>query len=145
MFFVDAASFRGIYRDGLGHGKLQAVPPISSLLQVPTMDEHAARLRATIAEREQELRSVSEVDPETRAMLQEAVEEIQGTLRTSNSDATTEPHSLNERLNIAAAPLRRAVRAGNGFALQLVDVLEHFGHRRIILAGNLLADLHVLV
>lgn len=91
------------------------------------MDEHAARLRATIAELEQELRNVSEVDPDTRAMLQEAVEEIQGTLRTSNSAVTTEPHSLNERLNIAAAEFDTSHPGLAGLLRRVVDALSQLG------------------
>jgi uncharacterized membrane protein YccC len=94
------------------------------------MDDHSARLRATILELEQELRAVSEVDTETRAMLAEAIEEIQATLHTAPEPAegtSDEPDTLNERLTQAAADFDVSHPTLASLVRRVVDLLGQIG------------------
>jgi hypothetical protein len=91
------------------------------------MDEHANRLRATITELERELRSGRAVDPETRAMLMEAVEEIQSALHANTSAASTAPHTLNERLTRTAAEFDVSHPSLAGLLRRVVDALSQLG------------------
>jgi hypothetical protein len=91
------------------------------------MDDHATRLRATIKELEQELQAGGEVDPATRTMLLEAVEEIHSALRTRGLPTTGEPHSLNDRLNTAAADFDASHPALAGLVRRVVDALSQLG------------------
>ncbi len=91
------------------------------------MDEHSQRLRATIAELERELQSGGEVDAETRARLLDAVEEIQSALHNKTSAATTEPHTLGERLNLSAAEFDVSHPTLAGLLRRVVDALAQIG------------------
>lgn len=91
------------------------------------MDEHANRLRATITELERELHSVGEVDPETRAMLLEAVEEIQEALRARTLVARDEPQSLGDQLNRAAADFDVSHPTLASLLRRVVDALAQIG------------------
>jgi hypothetical protein len=91
------------------------------------MDENSQRLRATITELERELRGGHPVDAETRAMLLEAVEEIQAALHASTAPATSEPHTLGERLNQAAAGFDASHPTLAGLLRRVVDALSQLG------------------
>jgi hypothetical protein len=91
------------------------------------MDEHSQRLRATIAELERELRSADVVDADTRAMLQEAVEEIQSALHSNTVAAASEPHTLGERLNQTAADFDVSHPTLAGLLRRVVDALSQIG------------------
>lgn len=90
------------------------------------MDENSRRLRATITDLERELHAVGQVDPETRAMLMEAVEEIHSALR-ANTTAHSEPHSLNDRLNQTAAEFDVSHPTLAGLVRRVVDALAQLG------------------
>jgi hypothetical protein len=90
------------------------------------MDENSQRLRATITELERELRSGHPVDEETRAMLLEAVDEIQAALH-AKSSGESEPHTLNERLTEAAAGFDASHPTLAGLVRRVVDALSQLG------------------
>lgn len=91
------------------------------------MDEHAAKLRATLAELEQELRTVSQMDGETRAMLEEAVEEIQAALNVEERSDETRPGTLQERLEKAATDFDVSHPVLAGLIRRAVDALAQLG------------------
>lgn len=93
------------------------------------MPESAAKLRATIAELETELRNVGTLDAETKAMLELALEEIQATLRHEHSSATgaAEPHTLTERLELSATEFETSHPTLAGVLRRLVDALSQLG------------------
>lgn len=91
------------------------------------MSEHSDKLKATIAELEQELQSVDELDADTRAMLREAVDEIQAALHVNTAAAASEPHTLAERLNDAAIEFDTSHPTVAGLLRRIVDALAQIG------------------
>lgn len=91
------------------------------------MDEHSQRLRATIADLERELQAGGEVDAQTRAMLLDAVEEIQAALHNKTAAAATEPQTLSERLTLSAAEFDVSHPTLAGLLRRVVDALAQIG------------------
>ena len=91
------------------------------------MPERSEKLKATIAELERELHATGEVDDETRAMLLEAVEEIQSALHVNTAAGASEPHTLAERLNQAALGFDTSHPTMAGLVRRVVDALSQLG------------------
>jgi hypothetical protein len=91
------------------------------------MTEQAAKLRATIAELEAELRGVDRLDPETRKMLELALEEIQGALHEKSAKTSAEPQSLAERLRLSAGEFEGSHPALASLLHRMVDALTQLG------------------
>ena len=91
------------------------------------MSEPAGKLRATIAELEAELRAVDKLDPETRAMLQLALDEIQAALTAKTSHGASEPHTLAERLRLSATDFEGSHPALANLVHRMVDALAQLG------------------
>jgi hypothetical protein len=90
------------------------------------MSEHARKLRATLAELEDELRSLPSVDEETRAVLEEAAEEIQSALRTEQPTPLRR-QSLMDRLTTTAKQFEGSHPNLTGILSRLVDGLGQMG------------------
>ncbi|HTN75557.1 MAG TPA: DUF4404 family protein [Pirellulaceae bacterium] len=91
------------------------------------MTETAQKLRATLSELEAELRNVDQLDPESRAVLETALEEIQSALHSNTAPGSIEPHSLGERLQISATEFETSHPALAGLLHRLVDALTQLG------------------
>ncbi len=90
------------------------------------MSEHMEKLKATVAELEEELRSLETLDDETCEVLEEALREIQAAL---NPDETTEleAESLMDRLNDATHEFEGSHPTLTGIISRLVDGLGQMG------------------
>lgn len=89
------------------------------------MPQQIAKLRATIAELERELASLSELDDETRALLTEAASELQEALG-------RQPHKirqplLTERLQSAAEEFETSHPTLFGIVTRMIDSLAQLG------------------
>ena len=90
------------------------------------MSESVQKIKATIAELENELRSLPSVDRETREMLAQAVREIQTLLRPDDAgDIQREP--LVDRLGSAAQQFETSHPTLTGIIGRLIDGLAQMG------------------
>ncbi|MBC8353556.1 MAG: DUF4404 family protein [Planctomycetes bacterium] len=89
------------------------------------MPERIEKLRATVTELEAELASLSELDEQTRTLLEEAVSELQATL--SKQPAEIEHHSLTERLTESAEAFRLSHPTLFGIVKRTIDALAQMG------------------
>jgi signal transduction histidine kinase len=90
------------------------------------MTEHYEKLKAAVAELESELRSVEALDEPTRAVLQEAVAEIQAALETP-APANFESGSLSDRLRRAVHDFEGSHPTLTGILSRLIDGLAQMG------------------
>lgn len=90
------------------------------------MPEQHDKLRATIRELEQELRSFETIDDETRTVLSEAVEEIRTALR-KEEPSQFEPQSVVDPLSKAARDFEGSYPTLSGIINRLVDILGQMG------------------
>ncbi len=91
------------------------------------MSEQAARLRDTLKELEVELRAVRELDPESKAMLELALEEIDAALHAKSAAAASHPQSLGERLRLSAGDFEGSHPALANIMHRVVDALAQLG------------------
>ena len=91
------------------------------------MTQQVAKLRATLAELETELRTVGELDPETTVMLETAIEEINAALHTKTAAAPNDPQSLSERLRLSANDFESSHPALSQLMHRVVDALSQLG------------------
>jgi hypothetical protein len=84
------------------------------------------KLRATLRELETELRAVTELDAESKAMLELALEEIDAALH-AKSPAASHPQSLGERLRLSAGDFEGSHPALAGIMHRVVDALSQLG------------------
>lgn len=89
------------------------------------MPERIEKLRATVSELEAELASLSELDDPTRALLEEAVTELQATL--SKKPDEIEHHSLVEQLSESAEAFRSSHPTLFGIVKRTIDALAQMG------------------
>jgi len=87
------------------------------------MPERIDRLRATVRELEKELASLSEIDDQTRDVLEEAVQEIRDALRPQD----LEPQSLASRLKLAAEDFESSHPTLFGIVSRMIDALGQMG------------------
>ncbi len=90
------------------------------------MSEHTEKLKAAVAELEEELRSLETLDDETSEVLEEALREIQAAL---NPDEATEleAESLMDRLNDATHDFEGSHPTLTGIIGRLLDGLGQMG------------------
>ena len=89
------------------------------------MPERIEKLRATVAELEAELASLSELDDQTRVLLEQALSELQATL--SKQPAEIEHHSLSERLKETAEAFESSHPTLYGIVSRTIDALAQMG------------------
>jgi vacuolar-type H+-ATPase subunit I/STV1 len=89
------------------------------------MPERIEKLRATVTELEAELASITELDDPTRALLEEAVSELQATLQ--KQPAEIEHHSLTERLHESAKAFESSHPTLYGIVSRTIDALAQMG------------------
>ena len=89
------------------------------------MPERIEKLRTTVTELEAELASLSELDDPTRALLEEAVSELQATL--TKQPAEIEPQSLTERLTEAAEAFESSHPTLFAVVKRTIDALAQMG------------------
>jgi polyhydroxyalkanoate synthesis regulator phasin len=89
------------------------------------MPERINKLRATVTELEAELAGLSEVDDETRAVLEEAVREIQDALH--EQPETLEHQTLSDRLRDAAKDFEASHPTLYGVVTRTIDALAQMG------------------
>ena len=89
------------------------------------MPERIEKLRTTVTELEAELASLTELDDSTRALLEEAVSELQATL--SKPPAEIEPQSLTERLQESAKAFESSHPTLFGIVSRTIDALAQMG------------------
>lgn len=90
------------------------------------MAEQRDKLKATIKELEEELRSLETVDAETRTVLYEALEEIRSALR-KDETAEFEPQSTTGRLSQVAQQFEGSHPTVSGIINRLIDGLGQMG------------------
>ncbi len=90
------------------------------------MPERIAKLKATIAELEAELEALESVDQETRAVLEEALRDINAALRKQAHDELGD-HSLSGRLRHAAESLESSHPTLFGIVSRIIDGLGQMG------------------
>jgi septal ring factor EnvC (AmiA/AmiB activator) len=90
------------------------------------MPERFEKLRATLAELENELDSLESVDPETQAMLEEAVREIQAALHRDEA-MNLEPDSLIARLKVTAQEFEADHPTVASVLTRVIDALGQMG------------------
>ena len=89
------------------------------------MPERIERLQVTVAELEAELASLTELDGPTRALLEEAVGELQATLQKQPTEI--EHHSLTQRLNESAKAFESSHPTLYGIVSRTIDALAQMG------------------
>jgi chromosome segregation ATPase len=89
------------------------------------MPERIEKLRSTVTELEAELASLTELDDSTRALLEEAVSELQATL--SKQPAEIEHQSLTERLRESAKAFESSHPTLFGIVSRTIDALAQMG------------------
>ncbi|HRX78095.1 MAG TPA: DUF4404 family protein [Pirellulaceae bacterium] len=89
------------------------------------MPERIEKLRATVTELEAELASLAELDEPTRALLEEAVSELQATL--AKQPAEIEHQSLTERLSESAEAFESSHPTLYGLVKRTIDALAQMG------------------
>lgn len=95
---------------------------------MPSMTlEHTDKLRATLHELETEMASLAgpELDPETRALLEETVSALQAKL--AKQPVAVEPQSLADRLTASAAALEVSHPTLFGVVSRTADALSRIG------------------
>lgn len=90
------------------------------------MSEHAEKLKATVAELEEELRSLETLDDETCEVLGEALREIQAALSPEDPNEL-EAESLMDRLNDATLEFEGSHPTLTGIIGRLIDGLGQMG------------------
>jgi hypothetical protein len=90
------------------------------------MTEAVQKIKTTIAELEDELRSLPSLDEETRQVLEDAVREIQAALGPEESDVLQQ-HSLMERLSSTAQEFEDSHPTLTGIVTRLIDGLGQMG------------------
>lgn len=90
------------------------------------MSEHVEKLKATVAELEEELRSLEALDDETSEVLEEALREIQAALSPDKS-TELEAESLMDRLNDATLEFEGSHPTLAGIIGRLIDGLGQMG------------------
>ncbi len=89
------------------------------------MPERIEKLRATVTELEAELASLAELDDATRALLEEAVSDLQAAL--AKKPAEIEHHSLTERLAESAQAFEESHPTLYGIVKRTIDALAQMG------------------
>lgn len=89
------------------------------------MPERIEKLRATVNELEAELAALTELDDPTRALLEEALSELQATL--SKQPAEIESQSLTERLQESAKAFESSHPNLFGIVSRTIDALAQMG------------------
>ena len=89
------------------------------------MPERIHRLRTTVTELESELAGLDEVDDETRAVLEEAVQEIQEALHKQPEEI--EHQTLSDRLRDAAEGFEASHPTLYGIVHRTIDCLGQMG------------------
>lgn len=89
------------------------------------MSDPADRLRSTIAELESELGELDQVDPETRAVLERALVEIQSALK--QPEAEWESDSFMHQLQTAAERFEASHPTLFGIISRTIDALGQMG------------------
>jgi ABC-type transporter Mla subunit MlaD len=90
------------------------------------MSEHAEKLKATLAELEQELHSLDSLDDETRNVLAQAARDIEAALQQEEFDRS-EDDSLVARLGHAAQEFEGSHPTLTGIISRLIDGLGQMG------------------
>jgi hypothetical protein len=90
------------------------------------MTEQIEKLKFTVAELEDELRSIDSVDAETRAVLEQAVLDIVAALHKA-APGERAPQSLVDRLQSAAQEFEESHPTVSGIVSRLVDGLGQMG------------------
>jgi hypothetical protein len=90
------------------------------------MTEQIEKLKSTVAELEDELRSIDSVDAETRAVLEQAVLDILAALNKA-APGERAPQSLVDRLQSAAQEFEESHPTVSGIVSRLVDGLGQMG------------------
>lgn len=89
------------------------------------MPERIEKLRATVTELEAELATLSELDDQTRVLLEEAVADLQATLKKKPEDI--EHHTLSERLQESAEAFQTSHPNLFGIVKRTIDALAQMG------------------
>jgi hypothetical protein len=90
------------------------------------MPERIEKLRTLLDELEQELHSVESLDDESRSMLKETAEEIQGALREDDT-TTLEPQTMSNKLGDAVTDFETSHPTLHAVVSRIVDVLGQMG------------------
>jgi Domain of unknown function (DUF4404) len=90
------------------------------------MTENLDRLKSTVTELEDELRSLEHVDSETRAVLEQAVLDILAALQAA-APGERAPQSLLDRLHAAAEEFEESHPTVTGILGRLIDGLGRMG------------------
>jgi hypothetical protein len=90
------------------------------------MSEHIEKIKSAVAELEDELASIGQVDGETRAVLEQAVLDILAALHTA-APGERAPQSLLDRLQSAAQEFEESHPTVTGILSRLVDGLGQMG------------------
>ena len=90
------------------------------------MSEHVEKLRATVLELEQELRSLTTVDDEARQVLQNAMRQIRTALH-EEEEAERQRQTLRDQLQTAANDFEGSHPTLTGLLSRLVDGLGQMG------------------
>ena len=90
------------------------------------MSEQANRIKATLAELEEELRALPSFDDETRKVLEETVQEIQSALA-PDEPGELQPESLADRLGATAQQFEESHPTLTGIISRLIDGLGQMG------------------
>jgi len=90
------------------------------------MTEHIDRLKSTVAELEAELRTLEQLDTDTRAVLEQAVLDILAALHAAASGERA-PQSLLDRLHAAADEFEETHPTVTGILGRLIDGLGRMG------------------
>lgn len=90
------------------------------------MSEHANKIKAVLAELEEELRTLPSVDGDTRKVLEDTVQEIQSALA-PDEPGELQPQSLTERLGATAQEFEESHPTLTGIISRLIDGLGQMG------------------
>jgi len=90
------------------------------------MSEQVEKLKATVEELEEELHSLEELDDDSRAVLREAVREIQATLH-EKEPGDMESQSLTDRLTDVTHGFEGSHPTLTGIVSRLIDGLGQMG------------------
>ncbi len=90
------------------------------------MSEHVEKLRATVLELEQELRSLPAVDDEARQVLQDAMSKIRAALH-EQEEVERQRETLRDQLQTAANEFEGSHPTLTGLLSRLVDGLGQMG------------------
>jgi signal transduction histidine kinase len=90
------------------------------------MSEKLERLKATVTELEEELHALKELDDDSRAVLREAVQEIQAALH-EEEPGNLESQSLTDRLTDATREFEGSHPTLTGIITRLIDGLGQMG------------------